>query len=142
MIARLGQRRRVGDGKRDVEHARERLRKQRLADAGRAEQQDVRLAQLHIADIAEINALVMVINRDRKRDFGALLPNDIFVQLFLDLVRLEHGDLLLLPVLAGARRGRRVVVQHALAKLHAFVTDAYARPGDQPLNLVLHLAAE
>ena len=84
----------------------------------------------------------MVINRDRKRDFGALLPNDIFVQLFLDLVRLEHGDLLLLPVLAGARRGRRVVVQHALAKLHTFVTDAYARPGDQPLNLVLHLAAE
>ena len=40
-VAGLGQRRRVGDRERDVEDAREGLGEQRLAAAGRAEQQDV-----------------------------------------------------------------------------------------------------
>ena len=42
-VAGLGQRRRVGDREGDVEDARERLREQGLAAAGRAEQEDVRL---------------------------------------------------------------------------------------------------
>ena len=45
-VAGLGQRGGVGDGERDVEHLGERLRQQRLAAAGRAEQQDVALLQL------------------------------------------------------------------------------------------------
>ena len=48
-VAGLGQRGRVGDRERDVEDPRERLREQRLAAAGRAEQQDVRLLQLDLA---------------------------------------------------------------------------------------------
>ena len=48
-VAGLGQRRGVGDRERDVEDARERLGEQRLAAAGRAEQQDVRLLQLDVA---------------------------------------------------------------------------------------------
>ena len=48
-VAGLGQRRRVGDRERDVEDPRERLGEQRLAAAGRAEQQDVRLLQLDLA---------------------------------------------------------------------------------------------
>ena len=48
-VAGLGQRRRVGDRERDVEDPRQRLRQQRLAAAGRAEQEDVRLLQLDVA---------------------------------------------------------------------------------------------
>ena len=47
-VAGLGQRGRVGDRERHVEDPRERLREQRLAAAGRAEQQDVRLLQLDL----------------------------------------------------------------------------------------------
>ena len=47
-IAGLGQRGRVGHGERHVEDARQRLRQQRLAAAGRADQQDVRLRQLDV----------------------------------------------------------------------------------------------
>ena len=47
-VARFGQRRGVGDGERHVENAGQRLREQRLADARRADQQDVRLVQLNI----------------------------------------------------------------------------------------------
>ena len=47
-VAGLGQRGRVGDRERDVEDARERLGEQRLAAAGRAEQQDVRLRELDL----------------------------------------------------------------------------------------------
>ena len=45
-VARLGQRRRVDDREGDREQLGERLREQRLAGAGRADQQDVRLGQL------------------------------------------------------------------------------------------------
>ena len=48
-VARLGERGGVGDGERDVEDAGERLGQQRLADAGGAEQQDVRLVELDVA---------------------------------------------------------------------------------------------
>ena len=47
-VARFGQRRRVGDHERHVEQPRERLREQRLARAGRADQQDVRLGELDV----------------------------------------------------------------------------------------------
>ena len=48
-IAGLGQRGRVGHGERHVEDPRQRLREQRLAAAGRADQQDVRLGELDLA---------------------------------------------------------------------------------------------
>src|SRR5688500_8534830 len=47
-VARLGQRRRVGDREGDVEDPRERLREQRLAHTGRADEQDVRLVELDV----------------------------------------------------------------------------------------------
>ena len=53
-VAGLGERGRVGDRERDVEDARERLREQRLAAAGRAEQEDVRLLQLDVAVLGPI----------------------------------------------------------------------------------------
>ena len=47
-VAGFGERRRVGDRERHVEDARQRLREQRLADARRADQQDVRLVELDV----------------------------------------------------------------------------------------------
>src|SRR3984957_15714919 len=47
-IASFGERRRIGDSERDVENARQRLRQQCLARAGRADQEDIRLRQLHV----------------------------------------------------------------------------------------------
>ena len=48
-VAGFGERGGVGDGEGDVEDAGEGLGEQRLADAGGAEQQDVRLVQLDVA---------------------------------------------------------------------------------------------
>src|ERR671921_1939117 len=61
-VAGLGERGGVGDRERDVEDARERLGEQRLAAAGRAEQQDVRLLQLDLAVVGlhHLHALVVV----------------------------------------------------------------------------------
>ena len=47
-IAGFGQGRRVGHGERHIEDARQGLREQRLAAAGRADQQDVRLGELDL----------------------------------------------------------------------------------------------
>ena len=47
-VAGFGQRGRVGDRERNVEDARQRLREQRLADAGGADEQDVRLVELDV----------------------------------------------------------------------------------------------
>ena len=47
-VAGFGQRRRIGDRERHVEQPRERLGEQRLAAAGRADQQDVALGELDI----------------------------------------------------------------------------------------------
>ena len=51
-VAGFGERRRVGDRERNVEDARERLREQRLADARRADEQDVRLVELDVVVLA------------------------------------------------------------------------------------------
>src|SRR6059036_1373426 len=48
-VAGFGQRRGVGDGEGDVEDARQRLREQRLAHAGRSDEQDVALVELDVA---------------------------------------------------------------------------------------------
>ena len=49
-IARLGERGGVGNGERHIQHARERLRKERFAAAGGADEQNIGLLQLHIVD--------------------------------------------------------------------------------------------
>ena len=70
---------------------RQRLRQQRLAAAGGAEQQDVRLAELDVlgADLG-VDALVVVVDGDGEDLLGALLPDDVVVEDGLDLGRLGH----------------------------------------------------
>ena len=75
-VAGLGQRRRVGDRERHVEQARERLGEQRLAAAGRADQQDVALGELDVVAGAfaplGLQPLVVVVDRDRQDLLGAV----------------------------------------------------------------------
>ena len=87
-VACLGQRRGVGDRERHVEDPGQRLGEQRLADAGGADQQDVRLVELDvvIAQRRGVDALVVVVHRDGERLLGALLADHILVEDVLDLL--------------------------------------------------------
>ena len=137
-VAGLGQRRGVGDRERDVEDARERLREQRLAAAGRAEQQDVRLLQLDllIGRLRHLHALVVVVDGDRQRALGGLLPDDVLVEDAVDLLRARQ-------VLEVERRRRRqLLVDDLVAEVDALVADVDAGTGDQLLDLALGLPAE
>src|SRR3954463_2358670 len=137
-VARLGERRGVGDRERDVEDPGERLGEQRLAAAGRAEQQDVRLLQLDVRVVAlhHLHALVVVVDRYGERALGLLLADDVLVQHVVDLARLRE----VLDV--ERRRGGELLVDDLVAEIDALVADVDARAGDQLLDLPLRLAAE
>ena len=85
----LGQRGRVGDRERHVQDPRQRLCQQRLAAAGRAQQQDVRLGQLHlgVALAGHLHALVVVVDGHRQRALGLFLADHVLVQHVADLAR-------------------------------------------------------
>ncbi len=91
-VAGLGERGGIGDGERHVEHPGQRLRQQRLAAAGRAQQHDVRLGQLDVVVVrgAELHALVVVVDGDRQDLLGVVLPDDVVVQELVDLTRLRE----------------------------------------------------
>ena len=93
-VAGLGQRGGVGDAEGHVQDARQRLRQQRLAAAGRADQQDVALAQLDVVDLHPGgDALVVVVDGDGEHLLGAILPDDVLVELLEDLLgRRDLGD--------------------------------------------------
>ena len=137
-VAGLGERGGVGDRERHVEDLRERLREQRLAGAGGAEQQDVRLLELHLAhEGLVLDAPVVVVHRDREDLLGAVLPDHVVVEQGLDLVRLGRprglAARLLLPVLLR---------DDVVAELDALVADVDGGARDQLADLALALAAE
>src|SRR5712692_2558810 len=64
-VARLGERGRIGDHERNVQQARHRLREQRLARSGRADEEDVRFGELDFVVLRQmLQALVVVVHRD------------------------------------------------------------------------------
>ena len=137
-VAGLGERGGVGDRERHLEQPRERLREQRLAAAGRPDQQDVRLRELDvgIAVRAGLHALVVVVDRDREDLLRLLLPDDVVVQVVVDLTRLGQ----LVEVDLG--RLRELLLDDLVAEIDALVADVDARTGDQLLDLLLALPAE
>jgi hypothetical protein len=139
-VAGLGQRRGVGDREGDVEDSRQRLRQQRLAAAGRAEQEDVRLLELDVAGFAfrlgDLDALVVVVDRDRERALGRVLADDVVVEDVVDLSRLRQ-----VLELEGGCSGE-LLVDDLVAEIDALVADVDAGAGDQLLDLPLRLAAE
>ncbi len=136
-VAGLGQRRRVGHGERHIEDARERLGEQRLAAAGRSDQQDVRLRQLDIVVLgAVVQALVVVMNRDRKNALGVILADDVVVQDLADFARGRNA-------VAGFDQAALVLLADDVhAQLDALIADEDRRSRDKLANLMLALAAE
>ncbi len=143
-VAGLGQRGRVRDRERDVEHLRQRLRQVRLAAAGRADQQDVRLGDLDAvvlgagqpAGLAGLDALVVVVDGDREGPLGRLLADDVLLEEVEDLLRLrqlDHGDL------GGLGE---LLLDDLVAEIDALVADVDTWSGDELLDLLLGLAAE
>src|SRR5262249_15529500 len=136
-VAGLGQSGRVGDRERDVEDPRERLREVRLAAARGPEQQDVRLLQLDGAVLVpHLDALVVVVDRDRERALRLLLRDDVVIERGADLLRLRE------VVEVEGRGSRELLVDDLVAEIDALVADVHARTGDELLDLALRLAAE
>src|SRR5215213_517073 len=79
-VAGFRQRRRIDDRERHSEHARECLREQRLAGAGRTDQQDVCFLDLDVrATTTKLDAFVMLIDCDGETLLCLFLTDDVFV---------------------------------------------------------------
>src|ERR1700690_3773924 len=88
VVAGLGVLGRVGDGEGHLETLGQRARDVRLAGAGRTEQQQVRLLDETLAGRRRLLAtLEVVVGRDGDRAFGALLADDIAIEIGEDLPR-------------------------------------------------------
>jgi hypothetical protein len=133
----IGQRGRVGDGERDVEDPRHRLREQRLAAARRPEQEDVRLLELDLAVVGpHLHALVVVVDGDGERPLGLFLRDDVVVQDGVDVPRSRE------VVEVELRRSGELLVDDLVAEIDALVADVHAGAGDQLFDLPLALPAE
>ena len=160
-IARFGKRGGVGDGKRHLQRAGKRLRKQRFARTGGAQQHDVRLRKLDVAFLGRLtqaDALVVVVHGHGKRALGRFLTHHVLGKLGIQLVRRgklrKHhlgGRLALLHLrhnrLGLLRRARRLqpqIAHHGVgAHGDALVADIDAvRAGNHGRHLVRMFAAE
>ncbi len=136
-IPRFGQRGGVGDGKGHVQHLCQVLRKVRLPHPGWPEHHDVGLLDLHIVLLVTAsNSLVVVIHGYGQDLLGLLLPDNVLIEELLDLFRFRD----ILEALFG------VLVQflgdYLVTQLDTFVANIHTRTSDEPLNLVLVLAAK
>src|SRR6266850_5167796 len=138
-VTRLGERGRIGDHERNVQQARHGLREQRLARSGRADEQDVRFGELDLVVLREmLQALVVVVHRDRQDLLGELLPDHVLVQYPADFPwRRQVGFGGLAALVRGA-----FLADNVVAQLDTLVADEHRRSGDQLPHLVLALAAE
>ncbi len=136
-IAGFRQRGGVGHGERHVEDARQRLRQHGLADAGGADQQDVRLRQLDVAMLGGVvQPLVMIVHRDRKHPLRLRLADDVVVEDLADFPRCRNAVTLL------AYDGLVLLADDVHAQFDAFVADEHRGAGDELAHFVLALAAE
>src|SRR5664280_2727259 len=137
-VAGLGQRGRVGNGERHVEHLGQRLRQQGLAATGRTEQQDVGLGQLDgvFLDATGLDPLVVVVDGHRWRLFRHLLADDVAVEELVDLAGLGQ----LVPLKIGGVG--ELLLDDLVAKVDALVADVDAWACDELLDLFLRLTAE
>ena len=137
-IAGFGERRRIGNGKGHVEHPGQGLGQERLAAAGRAEQEDVGLLQLDvtIGIAARLDPLVVVVDGDREDLLGPLLADYVVVEEVENLGGL--GEL----VEAHLRRLGQLLFDDVVTEVYAFVADIDARTGDELLDLLLRFPAK
>ena len=90
-----------------------------------------------------VNPLIVVINRNRKRNLCALLPDDVFIQHRLEFLR--RGQLFRLKgrmIQTILRRKIQFILQNAGAYADALIADIYARARDQLADTPLRLSAK
>src|SRR5258708_6588477 len=82
-IAGFGERGRIRHGEGHVEDARKSLRQQRLAGAGRTDQQDVRLRELDVVGLGlVVETLLVIMAPDQEHLLAVFLTAPIFIQNF------------------------------------------------------------
>ena len=87
----------------------------------------------------EVNALIVIIDRHGQGNFGVILADDIVVHIVFDLLGRGQG----VGQLEGGRLGdAHIVPQNARAQLHALIADGHIGSGNDPVHLLLPLAAE
>src|SRR5438105_8040623 len=87
-IAGFGERGGIGNTEGNVEHFGERLSQECLATAGWPDEQNVRLLQLDVVDLhARRYAFVVVVNSNRQHLLGAVLADNVRVQVLVNLGR-------------------------------------------------------
>ena len=129
----------IRNHERHIEQPRQRLRKQRLAGPGRPDEQDVALGKLDFIGLAEmLEALVMVVNRDRKNALGGFLADHVRIKDRADFLRRWQVRLRRL----GRIRGCGFVANDVVAKLDALIADEYRRACDEFSYFMLALAAK
>src|SRR4030095_2402091 len=88
-VACLGERRRIHDREGNRQQLGERLREQRLAGAGRANQQNIGLGELDVVAAARLllnfDPLVVVVDGNREFLLRPLLADDVLVQKLFDV---------------------------------------------------------
>jgi hypothetical protein len=140
-IPGLGQRRGVDDREGDGEKLGEGLREKRLAGAGRADEQDVRLRQLDLVLAArrllDLDPLVVVVDRDGELLLRLFLADDVLVEELLDFLRDRERR----PG-AAARLEAVVVRDDVVADLDALIADEDRRACNELADVVLVLVAE
>ena len=125
-VAGFGQRRRIRHRERHVEDPRQRLRQQRLARAGRTDQQDVRLRKFDVVVLGlVIEPLVVIVNGDREHLLGMALADHVIVQHLADFLRGRNA------VARLHQRGFVLLADDVHAEFDAFVADEDGRPRDQ-----------
>ena len=135
-ITGFGQGSCIGHGKGHVQDPRQRLGQKRLAAAGGADQEDVRLRQFDIGLGGVVQPLVVVVHSNRQHALGVLLPDHIVIQNFADVARGRHAIGGLQP------RGLCLLADDVHAQLDTFIADEHGRPCDQLADLMLAFAAE
>src|SRR6202000_2918717 len=142
-ITGLGQRGGVGDRERDVEHLGQGLGQVGLSAAGGAQHQDVGLGQLDQlagAGVATLltglDALVVVVDRDRQGALGGVLTDDVALQEIPDLGRL--GKFVEFYVVGVGE----FLFDDFVAQINALIADVHARPRNKLFDLLLALSAE
>ena len=137
-IAGFGQCGGVGHGERHVEGLCQRLCEQRLAAAGRTNQQDVRFCKLDIAGFGGmIESLVVIVHGHRQHALRPLLSDHIIVQHIADFLRRRH-----LAVLAAGCRALGFLANDVVAQFHAFIADEHRGSCDQLADFMLGFSAE
>src|SRR5688572_10054039 len=138
-VAGLGEGGGVRHHEGDVEQACQRLREQRLARAGGADQQDVRLGELDVVVLGErLQPLVVVVDRDRQDFLRDILADHVLVEYGADL--LGHRQVRLRPLRPVIALG--LLADDVVAELDALVADEHRGARNELAHLVLALAAE